>query len=268
MFELHHLLPEFAALRFEQGGVDQHAVAFHAEQHFARRQFDFPVHVLQPGLGLHLRIQALVHAQGDVGILGGILGGALHAHLLEADALRALAGDLVIADRFEMQMAFGERAQVVAQMRFEHVGLEQRVVRHAAQLNAVIGEHVLIVLEVLAELGFCRVLEPGPQQLQGARDAKLARRAGVIVRERQIRGASRLGAKRHAHQLRGHRVEAGGLGIKRDQGGAIDHPQPLGQFAVRRGGFRSGAPSLRLRQAPEPAREPGRRVRCRRAPYP
>ena len=96
-------------------------------------------------------------------------------------------------------MALGERAHVVAQMRLQHVGLEQRVVHHAAQRHAVIGEHVLIVLEVLAELGLICVLEPGPQQSQGAFHAQLRRRAGVVVRKRQIRRPPGLGAKRHAN---------------------------------------------------------------------
>ena len=230
MFQLHHFLPQLAALRFQQGGVDQHAGALHPEQHFARRQLDLQVYVFQPRVGLHLGIQALVQAQRHIGVLGRVLGGALHAHLFEADALRALAGDFVVADGGQVQMAFGERAQVVAQMRFEHVGLEQGVVRHAAKPNAVIGEHVLIVLEILAELRSVRILEPGPQQSERALHAELLRRAGIVVRERQIRRPPRLDAKGHAHQLRGQRVEAGGLGVERGQRGGSYHSQPLGHF--------------------------------------
>ena len=99
MFKLYHFLPQFAALGLEHSGVDKHAGALHPEQDFARRQFNLPVYILEPGFGLHLGIQALVQAQGHVGILGGILGGAFHAHLFEADALRTLASDLVVADR-------------------------------------------------------------------------------------------------------------------------------------------------------------------------
>ena len=67
-----------------------------------------------------------MQAQGHVGIFGGIFGGTLHAHLLETDALRPLAGNLIVADGRQLQMAFCERTHVVAQMRLEHVGLKQR----------------------------------------------------------------------------------------------------------------------------------------------
>ena len=57
-----------------------------------------------------------MQAQRDVGVLGRVLGRALDAHLLEADALRALAGHLVVGDRLHAQMALGERVHVVARV--------------------------------------------------------------------------------------------------------------------------------------------------------
>jgi hypothetical protein len=48
---------------------------------------------------------------------------------------------------------------------FQHVGLEQGVVSDAVENDAVVGENVLVVLEVLPELGpgfaFQQGLEPG-----------------------------------------------------------------------------------------------------------
>ena len=90
--------------------------------------------------------------QRDVGILGRIRGRILDAHLVEADLRRALAGDLGVGDRLHVEMAPREVVHVVRLVRFEHIGLEQRVVRDAGQREAVIGEHVLVVLDVLPEL--------------------------------------------------------------------------------------------------------------------
>jgi hypothetical protein len=45
-------------------------------------------------------------------------------------------------------------------VRLEHVGLQQRVVRDAVELEAVIREHVLVVLDVLAQFPARRVREP------------------------------------------------------------------------------------------------------------
>jgi hypothetical protein len=61
-----------------------------------------------------------------------------------------------------------ELAEVVAAhaflARFEHVGLQQRVVRDAGQRDAVVGEDVLVVLEVLADLGVVRRFQPAARR--------------------------------------------------------------------------------------------------------
>jgi hypothetical protein len=64
---------------------------------------------------------------------------------------------------------------------FEHVGLQQRVVRDAGQRDAVVGEDVLVVLEVLAELGVGVRFQPGLQPRQHFVAAAAGRRAGVAV---------------------------------------------------------------------------------------
>ena len=86
------------------------------------------------------------------------------------------------------EVALGERVHVVVAMRLEHVALQQRVVLEAAQLDAVVGEHVALVLEVLAEFGRGRVFQPRAQALQRRRARQLLGRAGVVVRQRQISG--------------------------------------------------------------------------------
>jgi hypothetical protein len=104
-----------------------------------------------------------MHAQGDVGILGGVFGGARDIDLGEGNAVGALAGDGVVADRGQAAMARGEGAEVVRLVGFQHIGLQQRVLDDAAQAHAVVGEDVAVVLEVLAELAVARRFEPGLQ---------------------------------------------------------------------------------------------------------
>ena len=99
--------------------------------------------------------------------------------------------------------------EVVRLVRLEHVRLEQRVVRDAAQRDAVIGEHVLVVLQVLAELRAARCRQAT------ARDAsstcspiQLRRRAGIAMAERNVSGARGRRRQRDADDLGRHRIGA------------------------------------------------------------
>ena len=87
-----------------------------------------------------------MHAQGYVGVLGRVVRGASDIDLGEGNPVGALAGDGVVADRGQAAMARGERTEVVCLVRFQHVGLQQRVLDHTAQLHTVIGEDVAVVL--------------------------------------------------------------------------------------------------------------------------
>jgi len=58
-------------------------------------------------------------------------------------------------------MARGEIVHVVLAVAFEHVGLQQRVVCDAGQRDAVVGEDVLVVFQVLSDLGVLHRLQPG-----------------------------------------------------------------------------------------------------------
>ena len=167
-----------------------------------------------------------MQAQGDVGVLGGVVGGAVDRDLVEADLLGALAADIRIGDRREAQVALGERVHVVRAVGFQHVGLQQGVVGDAAQGDAVVGEHVGVVLEVLAELGVLVRLQPGAELLQHLGQGQLRRHVRTAVRQRQVGGLARLDRERHPDQLRRHRVEAGGLGVEGGERGGGDLRQP------------------------------------------
>ena len=145
-----------------------------------------------------------------------------------------------------------QRLKVVAQVALQHVRLQQRVTCHTAKRDAVVGQHVAVVLEVLADLGVVG-FEPALQPRQRLVEGQLVRRAGVAVRQRDVAGVAGLGAQRDADQLGGHGVEAGGLGVDGDGFILRDAGQPVFKLgsgedafvgghrrALRRGGAFAG----------------------------
>ena len=164
--------------------------------------------------------------QGDVGILGGILGGAIDRHFGEADLLGALAANFGVGDRRDVEMAARERIHVARAVALQHVGLEQRVVGDTAEPNAVVGEHVGVVLEILADLGVPVRLQPRLETRQHPVEGELRRPVGEHMGQRQVGRLARRHGKRHADQARRHRIETGGLGIEGGELGAFDRRQP------------------------------------------
>ena len=57
-------------------------------------------------------------------------------------------------------MAPGKVVHVVQPMRLQHVRLQHGVVCDSGEHDAVVGEHVLVVLDVLPKLFRARILEP------------------------------------------------------------------------------------------------------------
>ncbi len=160
LLELQQALAQPGALSGQALGIDQHAVALHLLQHDGGRHLDLLVDVAQLVVLGHLGIQRAVQAQRDVGVLGGVFCGAVERHLIEADLRRALAADLFVGDGLQVQHALGQRIHAVVAVRGQHVRLQHGVVRDAAQCDAMVGEHVRVVLQMLADLLAGRVLQP------------------------------------------------------------------------------------------------------------
>ena len=193
LLERHHALAELAALRAEQRRVDQHAVALHAEQH---SRTGISMSAID---GASLASAAICGYSASCSRSVTSASSAAYsvarstATCSNGDAVRALAGDFVVGDRLHVEMPPREAVHVVRLVRFEHVRLQQRVVRDAAQREAVVGEHVLVVLEVLPELLLRRIGEPRREARQRRGTVELVRRAGVAMRERDVgtRGPAR-----------------------------------------------------------------------------
>ncbi len=229
-FELEHLLPQLVAHRLELRRVDQDPVPLHPEKDFARGKLDRAVDVEELFCGLQFRIERMVDPEREIGVLGSVGRGPRDIDLLEGNAPDAGALHLVVSEGFQSEMTGSEAVHVVARVALQHVGLEQRVVRDAPQDNAVVGKHVLVVLDVLAELLALFVLEPGFQHRKRPLDAQLARRAGVVVRERQVGGGARIHAEGHAHEPRLHRVQARRLGVEGNELGRFEHLEPASEI--------------------------------------
>gem|GEM_PF-7128087 len=106
----------------------------------------------------------------------------------------------------------------------EHVGFEHGVESQAAQLDAVVHQHVHVVLAVLADLRPGLVLEQRFERGEYGIAVKLLRHAHVAVAQRHVGGLAWLDGKGDADQFGALGVEAGGLGV---EGEALGRLQPL-----------------------------------------
>lgn len=149
LFELHQLGAEFCALAGEFGAVDLYAVAFHFKQHLRDGQFHFFIHFKL--FGVHLRAQVRFEAQGEIGVLGGVFGRLLNGDVGKTDLLRAFAAQRFVGNGFQAEPAFGQFVQAVSQMALNDVGSKHGIAGNAVQGDAVVGENVLVVFEVLPD---------------------------------------------------------------------------------------------------------------------
>ena len=167
---------------------------------------------------LDLRPQRLVQPQGHVGVLGRVLRGALHRHLVEADLLRAFAGHVLVVDGSDAEVAQRRGIHVVpVRDAVPDIGLEHGVVAHAGELDAMVGQHMRVVLEMMPSFGL-----PGSSRMRLAASraplaVELLGRARIVVRQRHIGGHARLDAEGDADDLRVHIIQTGGLGVEREE---------------------------------------------------
>jgi hypothetical protein len=106
--DFHQAAAKHVALLRQHCPVDEYPGTLHSIENFRHRQFDVAVEGLEPCLFPESRRQRLMHAQGDIGILGSIGGGAFDIHLGERNAVRALAGNVIVANGLQPEMPRGE----------------------------------------------------------------------------------------------------------------------------------------------------------------
>ena len=236
-FQFQHLVAELAALRFERGRVDQHAVAFHREQDFHGGQFDLLVDVIEFFVAGDLRVKRVMQLQRDIGIFCGVIGGALYFDLIKSDLRYTPARHILKGDGPGAEVARGQRRHVVALVAFQYVAFEQGVVLIAAHFDAVIGKHVQIVFVVLSQFLFCRVFEPGLEFGERHVEGDLGRRALITVHQWKISRLAGRNAEGKADDLRLHLIEAGGFGVERGERGGVDSGDPGVELRFSKQGF-------------------------------
>ncbi len=216
LLQLQDAQAQLGALPCQRGRVNQHAVALHAVQRLAAFHFKL-VDETQLVITLQLRPQHPVDIERLVGVLAGVLGRLVHRHLRKGNLVRALARHHFIVDAAAAQVALGQAGQAMGLVHFKHVALQHGVVRIALHLDAVVGEHVAVVLDVLAKLLLLRVLQPGLHAGQHFLPRQLLGRVAVVVGQRYVGGLARLDAERHADDLRTHLVQRAGLRVNGSQ---------------------------------------------------
>ena len=100
-----------------------------------------------------------------------------------------------------------------------------------------VGQDVLVVLEVLSHLAPVRVFQQGFQPLQCGIAVKLLGRSHVIVGQRQVGRLAGFDREGHTHNFGIAVAEAGGLGIEGEQLGGFQPGEPAVQLGLRQEGF-------------------------------
>jgi hypothetical protein len=124
---------------------------------------------------------------------------------------------------------------------FQHVGLQQGVIDHAAEPDVVVGKNVTVVFEVLANDPWCGIFQQRFQLRQHGAAIELRGRAGIVVRQRQVGGFAVADGEGHPHQFGLHGIEAGGFGVERKRRRCFEPGNPGVELGFGENGFVAGA---------------------------
>ena len=166
--------------------------------------------------------------QRDIGIFRGIRCRRLEIDLVECQLFGAFSRDILVMNRFPAEVVPCHRVHVVAcRDTVQHIGLEHRVEAHAGQADAVAGQYVRVILEMMADFCRIRVLEKSPELFQHLVAIELVRRARIVVCDRYVGGFAGCDCERQADHFGGHVIQARSLGIDSDESCLVDFMQPL-----------------------------------------
>jgi len=160
----------------------------------------------------------VVQAQGDVRVLGGVGAGFFQVDLVERELFCAFAGDGFVADGLLIQVDTGQAVHVVAGRHgVIDVGLQHGVFGNAFEGNAMVGQHILVVLQVLADFFLLGVFQQWLELLKHSVPVQLIRGAHVVVGQGYVGGFAGFNGEGHADHLRVDIAQAGGLGVEGEQ---------------------------------------------------
>ena len=85
-----------------------------------------------------------------------------------------------------MHIARGNRIQTVLRRGVEHIGFEQGIMHHALERNAVIGKHMTIVFQMLADFVLIGIFQPRLEFRQNGIQIQLRHRLHALMRHRHV----------------------------------------------------------------------------------
>ena len=124
-------------------------------------------------------------------------------------------------------MAFCQAGQPVRFVHLKHVALQHGVVGIALHFNAVVGKHMPVVFDVLAEFGLGGVFKPGLEARQYLVTRQLRRCVGVVVGQRNVSRCARRDTEAQSHDLGAHGIKRRGFGVHRNKLCRFDLAKPL-----------------------------------------
>ncbi len=107
----------------------------------------------------------------------------------------------------------------------------------AAQPDAVIGQHIEIIFQVLAQLGLAGIFQQGFQLFQHLVAIQLIGGTGVVVGQGDVGGLAGLHGEGDADDACLHVAQAGGLRIEGEQLGPLQSFEPGIESLLREYGF-------------------------------
>ena len=121
--------------------------------------------------------------------------------------MHTFAAHVFVSQTGAADMSQCQTGQAVRLVNFQHITLQHGVVRIATHLDALIGEHMPVVFNVLAYFEFERVFKPSFELGQNFQQGQLHRCIGAFMPQGQISGFSRFDTPTDAHQIGAHGIE-------------------------------------------------------------
>ena len=226
--EFLHPRPKLPALLRQQPRIDQRPRLLHPGQHGKERQLDLLVHAPEPSRGLQPWPERPVEPEGDIRFFRREVRCRLERERREVELLRALAGDVLVARRLELQVLRREGVQAVAARAdaVEDVGLEHRVGRDARERNVVPSQDVAGRLQVVPDLAQSRVFQERTEHPKRRREGQLIRPREVVP-DRDVGGDPRLHGEGEPRDAGVHVVAPVGMHRKRERSGLAEAVRPV-----------------------------------------
>ena len=181
------------------GAIHLDARRLHVEQHRHEAAFNLLIQ-RQSLLFAQTRLEQLPQPQGDVGVLGGVVGGEVERHLRKGDAAFAGAGHAVIGNRRVAEMQVGQFVHPMP-MRpgIKRVGDQHGVVERADLGDPGTGEDGEVVFRVLENLQHRAVTQQRGEHGQRVVHRNLCRLC--LMPQRDVARHPSLGCQREAGEV-------------------------------------------------------------------